>query len=204
MQHSPTLPVLAGILSRYVLENPWPLAGLCLLVGSILAWKALREGHRPTLNVGAAIVAMGVVVIGLGASITTSAERAREVVANLVSRAETGDIGGMLDLMTPGCILHYGRPENPGFPRSEWEPSVGLLQGRYEIDQNTVTRLDAEGADGKAATVELACVTSISISPYPTPSAWWLRVAEQADGRWKIERIAFLRVGKQEATPGIF
>jgi hypothetical protein len=200
----PSAPLLAGLLSRYVLENPWPLTGLLVLLGAGLGWRALREGQRALLYGAIALLTAAAAVLSLGLAVTTSGERARDVVAQLVSRAEAGDTAGMLHLMTPGCLLHYGRPQNPGVRRPDWERTIGLLQGRYRIEENTVTRLDADSSDAKTATVELACLTTVSIAPYPTPSAWWLRVAEQPDGEWKIDRIAFLRVAKQEPTPGSF
>jgi hypothetical protein len=197
------VPMSLGLVSKYVFENPWPVTGLCLAIGLILGWKALREGHRPTLQVAIAVAILGAIVAGLGLSITTSAERGRAVVSALVSRAESGDVSGMLALLTPECLLHYGRAENPGLPRPDWEQSIGLLQGRYRIESNSITRLEAQSAKGNGATVELSCLTTVSSAPYPTPSAWWMRVAEQPDGSWKIERIAFLRVGRQEPRPGI-
>lgn len=194
----------AGILSHYLLENPWPAAALGLLAGAILGWHALREGHRTALRVALACIATAFAVPVLALSVTTNAERGAAVVADLVRRAEAGDVSGMLALMTPGCLLHYGRPENPGTPRPDWEPTVGLLQGRYAIERNSVTRLDAESASGSAATVELACLTEVGIAPYPTPSVWWMRVAEQPDGAWRIERIACLKVGREAPTRGTF
>lgn len=197
-------PTLAGLLSRYVLENPWPLAILLGLIGAGLGWKWLREGERAYRDVAAGCLAAAAIVLGLGLAITTSAERAKVVVRDFVAHAEAGDIDAMLGLLTDGCTLHYGAPENPGLPREMWEPSIGLLRGRYAIDSNRITRLDAESERGGAATVELACVTTVSLAPYPTPNAWWLRVAEQRDGSWRIERIAARRIGNSTPEPGSF
>jgi hypothetical protein len=201
---APYTPTLAGLITKYIFENPWPLALLCLAVGGFLLWKWLREGDRAMRDIGGAAAAAGCVVLVLGYAITTNGERASRVVREFVTRAETGDTSGMLELLTPTCVLHYGAPENPGVPREMWEPAIGLLKGRYTIESNSVTRLDAESAGGDAATVELACVTSVDIAPYPTPSAWWLKVGAQSDGSWKIERIASRKIGGQVPTPGTF
>jgi hypothetical protein len=197
-------PTLAGLISRYVLENPWPLAILLGLIGAGLAWKWLREGERAYRDVAAGCLVAGGVILGLGLAITTSAERAKVVVRAFVTHAESGDIPSMLALLAERCTLHYGAPENPGLPREMWEPSIGLLRGRYAIDSNRITRLDAESDGGDAATVELACVTTVDLAPYPTPNAWWLRVAMQPDGAWRIERIAARRIGNSTPEPGAF
>lgn len=195
---------LASAFEHYLLENPWPAVVVATLAGLALGWRALREGHRPTLNVALGSLGLAVAVFVLSATVTTNAERGVAVVSELVRRAERADIQGMLALFTPQCLLHYGRPENPGTLRPDWESTIGLLEGRYEIESNTVTRLAGTSERGNAATVELACLTTVSAAPYPTPSVWWLRVAEQPDGEWRIERLACLRIGQQTPSPGSF
>lgn len=210
IQHLPSpfapdaVPTLAGMLTHYVFENPWPLALLCLVGGAVLARRALVEGERATMRAAIATFGGAALALILGYAVTTNGERASAVVSELMARAAAGNTAGMLELLTPGCVLHYGAPENPGVPREMWEPAIGLLRGRYTIERNTITRLDAESAGRAAATVELACVTSVSLAPYPTPNAWWLKVAEQQDGTWKIERIAARRIGSETPTPGTF
>ncbi len=197
-------PTLAGMLTHYLFENPWPLAVLCVIAGVVLGRRALAEGERASGRAALAAFAGSALALALGFLITTNGERASAVVRELMARAEAGNTAGMLELLTPGCVLHYGAPENPGVPREMWEPAIGLLKGRYTIERNTITRLEAESAGRASATVELACVTSVSLAPYPTPNAWWLKVAEQSDGSWRIERIAARRIGSETPTPGTF
>lgn len=195
---------VASAVEHYLLENPWPIAAALSLGALVVGWRALREGHRPTLFVAIGSLLAALVVIALGYGVTTNAERGTAVVSELVRRAERSDIPGMLELFTPQCLLHYGRPENPGRLRPDWERSIGLLQGRYTIESNTVTRLNGTSESGSAATIELACLTTVSAAPYPTPNVWWMRVAEQPDGVWRIERLACLRLGQQAPSAGAF
>ncbi|MDZ4756217.1 MAG: hypothetical protein SGJ11_17210 [Phycisphaerae bacterium] len=192
----------ASLTSQYIFENPWPLTGLLVLAGLIIGWKALTEGDRPKRNVAAALLAAGGVVAALGAYVTTSGEHARQTVKDFVLRAEAADIDGMLALMTDSCLLHYGAPENPGSPRQDWMHIIQALQGKYRIEENQITNLKAESVSGNAATVDLSCRTTMS--GFPTASSWWLRVSEQADGSWRIERIAALRLNGQRPNPGSF
>jgi hypothetical protein len=195
---------VAGTFSRYILENPWPLAIASFAIAGVLGWKALSEGERRFRDIALVAFGLGITVSLLGTLVTTAAERGKAVVAELVDRAERGDITGMLSLMTEDCLLHYGSPENVGRRRSDWESTIGFLRGTFTIDSNSITKLDAESDGRKAARVDLACLTNVSLSPYPVPSVWWIRVAEQPNGEWKIDRIAALKIGGNTPGPGSF
>jgi hypothetical protein len=195
---------LAGILDRYLFENPWPLVVVLLVVAIALGWKGLTEGDAPKRNVALVLAGLAAAAGLAGSLVTTAAEEARAVVERLVAHATSGDTAAMLAELSPNCLLHYGRPENPGVQRSVWEPSLGLLRGQYSIESNRITALSAESVSSTAATVELSNATVVSIFGAPMPNSWWFRVAKQPDGTWKIERIAALRIGRDAPTPGMF
>ena len=78
------------------------------------------------------------------------------------------------------------------------------LEGSYRIEANTITQLDAEGEAGDAATVLLTNRTSVAAGYEGVPNSWWLKVAAQKDGTWKIERIAFLKAAGQTGSPNLW
>lgn len=195
---------VTGLLERHVLERPW--ITLALLGGAalLLAWRGLGSGERRPLVAAGACAAAAVVVLLLSMLVTTPAERGAAVVRAFVTHAERGETDRMLDLLAPNATFHYGRPENPGLPNDEIRVMVRTLEGRYRIEANTVTQLDATAESRSAATVLLTNRTSVAAGYDFVPNSWWLRVARQPDGAWRIERIAFLRVAGQDPTGRIW
>lgn len=195
----PTL-LAAGFLERTLLERPWPLIGVLALVAGVLAWRGVGTGERRPFLLAGAVASVGLAVLLIAYLVTTPAERAAAVVRAFVAEAEAGRTDRMLDLLTPQATFHYGRPENPGLPMDEIRSMLRTLEGRYRIEANSITQLDATTDSDRAATVLLSNRTSVAAGYNHVPNSWWLRVARQEDGDWRIERIAFLRVAGQ--TPG--
>jgi ketosteroid isomerase-like protein len=197
-------PLLASVVVHYVLENPWPLAALLAVAAGLLVHRARGTGERQPLFVALGLAGAAVVVVLLATVVTTRGERAEAIVREFVARAERADTSGMLSLLSDNATLHFGRPENPGVGRDEIRSMLSDLEGRYRIESNTITQLDATGEPGPAATVLLTNRTSVAAGYDGVPNSWWLRVGEQKDGSWKIERIAFLKAAGQPGSPGLW
>jgi hypothetical protein len=196
--------LLGSTISRYLLENPWPLGCLLLATAAVMAWRSLTIGDRRFLIGAGAAAAAGGFVFLLATLVTTPAERAVDIVRSLVGYAERAQTVRMLDLFTPKALMHYARPENPGMNMDEIRAAISTLDGRYRIVSNRITQLDGNTESDEAATVTLTCYTELESGLGDTPTSWWFRIAKQYDGTWKIERMAFLRVAGRDASPGLW
>ncbi|MFO0827424.1 MAG: hypothetical protein U0572_04670 [Phycisphaerales bacterium] len=199
-----TIVLASGLIDRYVLENPWPLGVVLAIAAAGFAWKALSSGERKARRIALACAVASAAVFIVGASVTTAAERAEAVVRELVARAERGESSRMLELFADRATMHYGRPENPGTDIDEIRAAAASLEGRYRITSNRITQLDGTSESATSATVLLTCFTDVSAGFGTTPNSWWLRVAQQPDGSWKIERLAFLKVAGRAADGGVW
>jgi hypothetical protein len=195
---------VTGLLERYILERPWITLAVLGVAALFLAWRGLGSGERRPLAAAAACAGAAALVLIASVLVTTPAERAAAVVRAFVTHAERGETDRMLELLAANATFHYGRPENPGLPSDEIRVMVRALEGRYRIEANTVTQLDATAESRTAATVLLTNRTSVAAGYDFVPNSWWLRVARQPDGEWRIERIAFLRVAGQDPTGRIW
>jgi hypothetical protein len=196
------------MLSRYLFENPWPIVILSAVAAAFLAYRGLTEGSRSQLRGGAVAAAVAVVVLVVAALVTTPSEHAAATVRSFVAKAEAADVDGMIAMLAPTASLSYGRPENPGFGREDLVAALRTLEGRYRIEGNAITQLDANGTDAtgnnQAAAVVLLTNRTAVAGFGDVPNSWWIKVARQPDGGWQIERLAFLRVAAQTPTPGIW
>jgi len=181
--------IASGPLTRYVFENPWPLGLLLALVALFVGWRGLNSGERAPRQTAAVLGAAAAGVFLLSALITTSAER---------------ETSRMLDLFSSNATMSYGRPENPGVDFNEIRAALSTLEGRFRITSNRVTQLEGNSEASGVATVLLSCLTDVEAGYGTTPNSWWLKVAEQPDGSWKIERLAFLKVAGRAADGAVW
>ncbi|MAC18935.1 MAG: hypothetical protein CMJ23_04505 [Phycisphaerae bacterium] len=163
-----------GTLTRWVLENPWPLSiALLLLAAAILIHAIRRDDRRPIrFAVGVFVLAIGCLATGL--LVETRGESAEESTRKLVAAAVDGRIEDMIDLFEPEATLHVGRVETPGYPRSELERNLEALRSRQRIEENMVTRLDSANGREDSVWIDLACMTRTNGSGGWVPSRWIL------------------------------
>jgi hypothetical protein len=194
-------PPSVSLLTRYVLENPWPLGLGWLAVAVGVAWVGLRAQRPRQMWVAAAVAVAAALVFAAASLVTTAGEHARGVVIGVVDAVVEADVAGAGAYLTDDAVLTYGSPGNPGLPRSVIEQRIGQLQG---IASNTITRLAAHSESADRAVVELACRTTPQIGLGPIPTSWWIEVERQPDGTWKIDRITWVSIlGRgPESGPG--
>lgn len=179
------------MITRYVWENPWPLGVFLVLltIGLLLVWNHRRERLWGLLSGVTAVLS---VLVFLGASwVTTAGERARELVAEMVRSAETGDIDGVLGALAPDATLHLESLKRPGRPFEQLAGSIRSLEGSNRITENRVTRLRAWTVDSEEAIVALGCRTTTVNSWGPVPTRWVFRVEASPDGAFRVTRVAF-------------
>ena len=183
------------LLTRYVLENPWPLGVLLLAIAAGLGWTGLQAVDRRRL-LGAGIVAVaGAAVMVVGRAIVTPGEHARALVMQVVDAAVAADITTVAAAFADDSSLSLGSPNNPGFPKDDIGRRLAGLAGRYRIKSNRVTKLDATTVTRNRGVVDLVCVTEPTLGFGPVPTSWIIQVDRQPDGTWKFSQVTWVTVG---------
>jgi hypothetical protein len=195
-------PPHVGFITRFVLENPWPLGGGLVAIGLAVTWLSVREGRLGRAKGALVPVVIGAAVLAAGFAVTTSGERARGVVGDFVDHVVAGDIVAASNLLAPGVSLHIGAETNVGRDYDFLVDGLSRFDERYTVESNSVGELKGYTTSGDDATVHLACMTRVAEGMgYPTATRWVLRVSRQDDGRWLIDRMVFVSLNGQ-AAPG--
>jgi hypothetical protein len=195
-------PPPVGLFTRYVLENPYPLAGALVALALALAWIGLREGvyGRTKLRAAGVSAVLAAAVLITGILVITPGEHGVEVTRRLVSHAVNAEVSPAMALFAPGASLSIGSTRNPGVGIDSIRRQLERLESQYRVRSNTITTLRGYGESRDAATVHLACRTEVENGWGPTPSQWVLRVERQDGGEWLITRITAITIAGR--TPG--
>lgn len=197
----PVLPS-SPLLLRLFAEHPWSVVAPLLLVGAALAWYGARSDRIRLVLAGvAALLAAAGVLVG-AAWWQSPGERAAEAVRGLVALAEAGDVPGIGGTFTPDATIHYGTPDAPGFELDAIMRTAESLRGHNRIEANTITELSYATIDDDTAQVLLGCRTTTQSSYGPIVTRWWMDMKRQSDGRWLVDRLAFLQFANQRPSPG--
>ncbi len=183
------------LITRYVLENPWPLGGLLLAIAAGLAWTGLQSVDRRRLLAAGVVAVVGAAVIAAGRAVVTPGEHARAVVIEIVDAAVAADITTVAAAFAEDSALSLGSPNNPGIPKDAITRRLDGLAGRYRIKSNRVTKLDATTLTQDRGVVDLACVTEPTVGFGPVPTSWIIQVDRQPDGTWKITHVTWVTLG---------
>lgn len=194
-------PPSSSLITRYVLENPWPLGIVAIAVASLLIWSGLREGLMRRVNVAIGIGLAGIGVIIIGHLVTTAGEHAKEVSRALVKAMVAGDRIGAVRLFTNDAVLSVGSPRNPGLDHDVIVDAIDRWASNYRVSSNSVTMLRGYSESSEIGEAHLACLTEVNEFPYPTPSQWVIRAQRQANGDWKIVQLTCVSISGQ--TPPI-
>lgn len=188
-----------GLLTRYVLENPWPLTVLLAFVAGVMIFTGLRDGVLSRVHRGAIPMVAAVVVLAVGMAVTTSGERARGVVRAFASDVETGQaVSRTMQSVAPDATLHISSERNAGLGFQAIADGVARA-ARYGIESNRVTNLDVYSVSSTHAVVHMTCFTQGALGG--AFSKWVLHV-EDRGGMWLITRIVFVEINGQ--TPSGF
>ncbi len=189
----------SGLITSFVLENPWPLAIVLALVAATILWMGLQRDDRRFAVPAAVTFALGVLILTIGLVVETSGESAAHRTRIFVAAATDGRIDEMLAELDPDATLHVGRIENPGRPVEELRRMLDSLRSRHRIEQNTITLLDSVGTGSNTALVELACLTRTTSSLGTVPSRWLLEWERESD-RWSIRSITAISIAGRTPT----
>jgi hypothetical protein len=189
----------SGFFTNFVLENPWPLAGLFTIVAGTIFWLAVQRDDRRLVIPAALVFAVAAVILAVGLLVETSGEAAADRTRDFVSAASDGRIDEMLAGLDPDATLHVGRIENPGLPIEDLRRMIDALGSRHRIEQNTITLINSVGTSSDTALVELACLTRTTSSIGTVPSRWLLEW-ERGSGRWLVRSITAISIAGRTPT----
>ena len=187
-------PDCMDLLTRYVLENPWPLAVLLLAVAAGLAWTGLQAVDRRRVIAAGVVALTAAGVMAAGKAVVTPGEHARGVVMAVVDAAVAADVGTAAAALADDVSLSLGSQNNPGFARDAIVRRLDGLAGRYRIQSNRITKLDAETVTPDRGVVQLACLTELKLGFGPVPTSWIIQVDRQSDGSWKISHVTWVKL----------
>ncbi len=191
-------PPSTSLLTRYVLENPWPLAVAIAAVAAVLIWIGAREGLWRRVRVGGAMgfVALGLVLIGW--FVETPGETGERITRQFVDAVVAEDVNAATALLVAeGGTFNSVSPNHPGVDLDEIGDRVREFVGDYDIESNRITMLDGYGESSDRAAVHLACITEIDRGYGPAVTQWVFRVERQSDGAWRITRITWVSMNSR-------
>jgi hypothetical protein len=180
-----------GLFTRFVLENPWPLAVVLLAIAAAVAWIGLRDGRRRPLSISAVFAFLAAAVLATGLLVTTPAEHGTRVTRELVEAAVAGDVQGAMALFADDAAMTISSPRNPGFSVAALESRLSRLHTQYGIRSNRIRTLRGYTEDRETAIVHLACSTDLD-GASAVPTQWVLRIELQEDDSWLITRMTFV------------
>jgi hypothetical protein len=190
-----------NIITRYILENPWPLGMILLAVAGVLAWKGFREGMATRLRVAAALAAAGAVVLVTGIMVVTSGEHAVQTTRALIESVVREDLVAADRLLSDDAAITIGSPSNPGQDKFFILSSLEDFATRESVESNSITAERGYSESSNVGIVHLSCTTIVERFPYPTLSRWIMRVERQTDDQWRVTRMTCISINNQ--TPSM-
>ena len=185
-------PPSVGLMTRFLLENPYPVGLVLLAVAGGLLWTGLREGRRDRMVVGLIGLVLAASVLAVGAIVVTSGERARRVTIELVEAAVAADVVDVMSHFAAEATFAFASPTNPGFPLDYIRQQASRLEAQYRIESNRITQLKVYSTSGDSAIVHLACSTTADRGFGPTPTQWVLQMQRDDQGDFKIVHITWI------------
>lgn len=181
-------------MTRWLYENPVPLAVLLGAVAVFLAFRALSSGERRTWLAAGTAVALALGALAIGKWIVTPGEEARVIAEDLVTYAETADVDAAAALFTGNAVLNYSRRESQGLSIQAIRRALESLAAANRIESNRITRMVYRTLDESTGEVELSCSTMTARSTMVVPTNWIVRVRRTGgtgSPSWKIDRLTF-------------
>ncbi len=185
-------PPSVGLVTRFLLENPYPVGLVVLAVAGGLLWTGLREGRRERMLVGLIGIVLAAAVLTIGAVVVTSGERARRVTIALVEAAVTANVVDVMSHFADEATFAFASPTNPGFPLDYIRQQASRLEAQYHIESNRITQLKAYSVSKDSAIVHLGCSTTVEQGYGPTPTQWVLQIERNDQGDYKIVHVTWV------------
>jgi hypothetical protein len=183
----------SSLVSQYVLENPWPLGLLLLLIAVVLAWYGLSEGVRSRVRVASIFAGLGAIVLVLGALVSTPGEHGERVIRSLVDAVVNEDLVGGMAMLSDDATMNAGTPHSPGLGFAAIRDRFAALAERYTIESNLIMSIDGVSLPDQQAEVRITCRTNVE--GFPVISNWTALVKKQSgSGEWRVARLTCLSI----------
>lgn len=183
-----------GLFTRFVLENPYPIAVVAIVLGMGLLWTGLREGQINRQRSGLAGISVAVAVLIIASLVTTSGEHAKKLTRSLVEATVQADAVKVMSHFTSDATMSFTSPTNQGFPIDFVEDKAIRLESQYKVESNRIGSLKGFTQSPDSAIVHLSCTTTIAGGYGATPTSWVLRIERQADNSWKIVHFTWISI----------
>jgi ketosteroid isomerase-like protein len=184
--------------TRFVLEQPLPVAVVLVAIAGVLGFVARRDGNRRLLYAAGAALLLAVIVYVISQLVETSGEKAETLTKQFVRLAVAGDAVGTMALFSDDAVLTLVTPTSEAQSIALVRSGVEAVARRYMIDDNRITQLRGYTVDGDHAIVHMTCMTEVAGTTAQTQ--WVLSVREQADGSWKVEKLTWVNVNRQRPS----
>lgn len=187
-------------LERWVLEQPWPLVGLCL-VGAMLCLVVLRpriKGSIPLVGAGL----LGLIAAGLGIAgtlLATDRERLRARSVELIDAVARVDAGSMSAIFAPGVRLQTGLSIQQ-VPRVVGRDALvdaveRTLGGPFAVKEHAVLEVQAQLDGRDVARTQVRVRATPSSAMYQVPAfSWWRLDWRRSDQTWELTSIEPLAI----------
>lgn len=186
----PTPPPLksAPIWETYVLEQPWPLVAILVVVAIVLFVK----GRGKARKVGPPIAILAAIAVALAGSFVTTAREtmiasARALVAAVVA-ADASTLDAQLD---PDALLFSFR-HKAGVPKfAIIDEVVDRFRsgGEYSIKEHGILNIDASQDGQRVGRVQLKLRVVSAQLGVPVFSWWLLDYRRDSSGQWRVLRM---------------
>lgn len=187
-------PPNVGLFMRFILENPYPIAVVAIVVGAGLLISGLREGLRNRQRIGILGISVAIAVLIIAWSVTTSGEHAKALTRSLVEATIQADAIKVMSHFTSDATMSFSSPTNPGYPINFIEAQAIRLESQFSIESNRIRSLKGFTQSANSAIVHLSCSTTIVGGYGATPSSWVLRIERQDDNSWKIVHFTWVSI----------
>ena len=190
---APTGSSISGLFTDWVLENPYPLAVIGIVVGICMLWASRGGGQNRQRLSGLVAIGIAALLLLIGALVETAGEEAELLTEQLVEDAVAGDVDAVLDQFAANAGFGLSSPKSAPFAVEVVGDQVRSLVGRYSIQSNRITRLSAYTISGDKAEVRFSCSTDTG-DGFATPTTWIAEYERQDDGELKIVRLTWMSV----------
>lgn len=190
-------PPRVGLFTRYVLENPYPVAIGVGLIAVWFLWKGLREGHSKSQRIGLSGISVAILVFIIASLVTTSGEHAKALTRSLIKATVEADAVMVMSHFASNATMSYVSPNNPGLSIDFVEKQAIRLESQFTVESNRINSLKGYTLTKDSAIVHLSCSTTIAGGYGATPTRWVLRIERQDDNSWKIVRFTWISIYNQ-------
>ena len=197
----PDLPA-SPLLVRWFAESPWSIAFPLAAMAAALGWWGARSDRVRPILAAVGLLLAAAATLAIAAFRTSPGEHAAETVRALVSAAERADLDALRAQLAEDATMHYGSPRAPGEGMAHLMRAADSLRDRRRIESNAITELEFATAAADRGIVTLGCRTEVVSGYGPVPTRWWIEVRRMPDGRWLIDRLAWLRLLNQAPDRG--